>query len=96
MGSTSGVEIVTEEYLCGLSSKPLSLYVSQGSCCIDPETRKPLYSFTIITTDANALLQPIHNRMLADLPNQIGQIPPGICPIGGRLVSLLLSAAALI
>jgi putative SOS response-associated peptidase YedK len=32
-------------------------------CWIDPETGKPLYSFTIITTHANALLRRIHDRM---------------------------------
>ena len=32
-------------------------------CWIDRETGKPLYSFTIIRTRANALLSPIHNRM---------------------------------
>jgi putative SOS response-associated peptidase YedK len=32
-------------------------------CWIDRETGKSLYSFTIITTHANALLRPIHNRM---------------------------------
>ena len=29
----------------------------------DPAGDKELYSFTIITTEANALLRPIHNRM---------------------------------
>ena len=32
-------------------------------CWIDRETGKTLYSFTIITTNANALLSRIHNRM---------------------------------
>jgi len=32
-------------------------------CWIDPETSKPLYTFTIITTHANALLRQIHDRM---------------------------------
>ena len=32
-------------------------------CWIDRDTGKPLYSFTIITTHANALLRPIHDRM---------------------------------
>jgi putative SOS response-associated peptidase YedK len=32
-------------------------------CWIDRETGKPLYTFTIITTHANALLRRIHNRM---------------------------------
>jgi len=32
-------------------------------CWIDRETGKPLYSFTIITTHANAFLRPIHDRM---------------------------------
>ena len=32
-------------------------------CWIDRETGKPLYTFTIITTHANALLRQIHNRM---------------------------------
>jgi putative SOS response-associated peptidase YedK len=32
-------------------------------CWIDPETGKPLSSFTIITTHANALLRRIHDRM---------------------------------
>jgi putative SOS response-associated peptidase YedK len=29
----------------------------------DPKTREPLETFTIITTDANELLQPMHDRM---------------------------------
>ena len=32
-------------------------------CWIDRDTGKPLYTFTIITTHANALMRPIHNRM---------------------------------
>lgn len=32
-------------------------------CWIDRETGKPLYTFTIITSHANALLRRIHNRM---------------------------------
>jgi putative SOS response-associated peptidase YedK len=32
-------------------------------CWIDRDTGKPLYSCTIITTHANALLRPIHDRM---------------------------------
>jgi len=32
-------------------------------CWIDRDTGKPLYTFTIITTHANALLRPIHDRM---------------------------------
>ena len=32
-------------------------------CWIDRDTEKPLYSFTIITTHANVLLRPIHDRM---------------------------------
>jgi putative SOS response-associated peptidase YedK len=32
-------------------------------CWIDRESGKPLYTFTIITSHANALLRPIHDRM---------------------------------
>ena len=32
-------------------------------CWVDRETGKPLYTFTIITSHANALLRRIHNRM---------------------------------
>jgi putative SOS response-associated peptidase YedK len=39
----------------------------------DPETSQPLYSFTIITTEANALLRPIHNRMPVILDRLAGE-----------------------
>jgi putative SOS response-associated peptidase YedK len=29
----------------------------------DPKTREPLETFTIITTDPNEILEPLHNRM---------------------------------
>jgi putative SOS response-associated peptidase YedK len=32
-------------------------------CWVDRDTGKSLYTFTIITTHANALLRPIHDRM---------------------------------
>jgi putative SOS response-associated peptidase YedK len=38
-------------------------FLGCGTAWIDPETGKPLYSFTIITTHANALLRRIHDRM---------------------------------
>ena len=42
-------------------------------CWIDPETGKPLYTFTIITTHANALLRPIHDRMPVMYRKDIGR-----------------------
>jgi putative SOS response-associated peptidase YedK len=45
-------------------------------CGIIGETRlaiKELYSFTIITTDANALLRPIHNRMPVIYDKEMGR-----------------------
>ncbi len=34
----------------------------------DPTTRSPLHSFTIITTDPNAVMEPLHDRMPVILP----------------------------
>src|ERR1043166_2810210 len=61
----SGVMRVREKFRCGFSSGPVSLlpFLGCGTAGIDPETGKPLYSFTIITTHANALLRRIHDRM---------------------------------
>src|ERR1044072_7023996 len=42
-------------------------------CWRDPGTGKPLYTFTIITTHANALLQPIHDRMPVMYRKDIGR-----------------------
>jgi putative SOS response-associated peptidase YedK len=39
----------------------------------DPAGDKDLYSFTIITTDANALLRPIHNRMPVIYDKEMGR-----------------------
>jgi putative SOS response-associated peptidase YedK len=39
----------------------------------DPAGYKELYSFTIITTEANALLRPIHNRMPVIYDREMGQ-----------------------
>jgi putative SOS response-associated peptidase YedK len=38
---------------------PLQAYGTAG----DPETKEPLESFTVITTDPNELVEPLHNRM---------------------------------
>ena len=35
------------------------------SCCNDKENDKLIYSFAIITTDANEFMKPLHNRMPA-------------------------------
>jgi putative SOS response-associated peptidase YedK len=42
-----------------------SPYAFAGLCerWRDPATREPLETFTIITTDPNQLLEPLHNRM---------------------------------
>src|ERR1044071_2277983 len=55
----------TGKFRCGSSSRPVSLlpFLGCGTAGIDPETGKPLYSFTIITTHANAVLRRIHDRM---------------------------------
>src|ERR1044072_3083160 len=42
-------------------------------CWIDPEAGKPLYTFTIITTHANALLRPVHDRMPVMYRKDIGR-----------------------
>ena len=42
-------------------------------CWIDHETGKPLYTFTIITTHANALLRPVHDRMPVIYRKDIGR-----------------------
>jgi len=39
------------------------VFAGLWDCGIGRETGKPLYTFTIITTHANALLRPIHDRM---------------------------------
>src|SRR5437867_12051366 len=39
----------------------------------DPADDKELYSFTIITTEANALLRPIHNRMPVIYDKEMGK-----------------------
>jgi putative SOS response-associated peptidase YedK len=39
----------------------------------DPAGDKELYSFTIITTEANALLRPIHNRMPVIYDKEMGR-----------------------
>jgi putative SOS response-associated peptidase YedK len=39
----------------------------------DPAGDKELYSFTIITTQANALLRPIHNRMPVIYDKEMGR-----------------------
>ena len=38
-----------------------------------PAGEKELYSFTIITTEPNALLRPIHNRMPVIWDNEMGK-----------------------
>jgi len=42
-------------------------------CWRDPAGDKELYSFTIITTEANALLRPIHNRMPVIYDKEMGR-----------------------
>jgi putative SOS response-associated peptidase YedK len=65
MGSMSGCAIGKHKVPMWIQFKNRQPFVFPGlwDCWIDRETGKPLYSFTIITTHANALMRPIHNRM---------------------------------
>lgn len=65
MASTSGVKkVVGARYRCGCISRPTSLSAFAGLWDV---WRKPdgkrVESFTIVTTEPNELLRPIHNRM---------------------------------
>jgi len=57
------------------SSRPESLlhFLGCGIAWIDRDTGKPLYTFKIITTHANALLRRIHDRMPVMHRRDIGQ-----------------------
>src|SRR5215467_8619441 len=61
----SGGAMANEKYRCGFNSRPVQPFAFPGlwDCWIDQKNGKKLYSFTIITTRANALLSRIHDRM---------------------------------
>jgi putative SOS response-associated peptidase YedK len=56
----------------------------------DPAGDKELYSFTIITTEANALLRPIHNRMPVIYDKEMGRqrLQISLCPVLGQELDL--------
>jgi putative SOS response-associated peptidase YedK len=55
--------------------KPRQTFAFPGlwDCWVDRETGKPLYSFTIITTRANALVSRIHDRMPVIYDREMGR-----------------------
>jgi putative SOS response-associated peptidase YedK len=66
----------------GKSKVPIWIYLKNREpfafaglwdCWRDPADGNELYSFTIITTDASALLRPIHNRMPVIYDREIGR-----------------------
>src|SRR6266576_7282793 len=63
--STSGGTMANEKSRSGFSSKPASLFPLPdcGTAGSVGDTGKPLHTFTIITTHANALVRQIHDRM---------------------------------
>jgi putative SOS response-associated peptidase YedK len=60
----------------------------------DPEA-DPLYTFTIITTDANVLLRPIHHRMPLIIDRLVTNhwLQPG--PLSSTALSILLAAVSI-
>jgi len=73
-GFTSGAERETARCQCGFTYKNRKPFAFAGlwDCWRDPAGDKELYTFTIITTEANALLRPIHNRMPVIYDKEMG------------------------
>jgi len=62
-GFTSGVKRGSVRSPCGSISKPRSLsHLRDCGTCGAPDGKK-VESFTIITTEPNEVVEPIHNRM---------------------------------
>jgi putative SOS response-associated peptidase YedK len=56
-----------------LKSREPFAFAGLWDCWLDPAGGNELYSFTIITTDANTLLRSIHNRMPVIYDREMGQ-----------------------